>query len=65
MERSLLLPLLDIQKNIDSYTCKIAGQDCSVSSIKDNVVNVQVPKYDNANTLFGAMTKDVADVTTQ
>ncbi len=36
----LALTFTGHSKNIDSYTCKIAGQDCSVSSIKDNVVNV-------------------------
>lgn len=61
----LALTFTGHSKNIDSYTCKVAGQECTVSSIKDNIVNVEVPKYDNANTAFGAMTLDVADVTAQ
>lgn len=62
---SLALTFTGHSKDIDSYTCKIAGQNCAVSFIKDNIVSIAVPKYDSSNTLFDRMSKDAADITTQ
>ena len=50
-----------------SYTCQIAGQTCTISSIDSstNTVYVEVPRYNNANVNFGVLTQDPNDTYAQ
>jgi hypothetical protein len=49
------------------YSCQIAGQECTVSSIDSsiNMVYVEVPKYDISNELFGVLQQSSSDTSTQ
>lgn len=63
----LALTLSSEAADVDKYTCTVAGQTCSVSSV-DTVTHkayVEIPAYDVANVDFGALPKSVDDTLPQ
>lgn len=65
--QKLALAITGESSDFSQYTCQIAGQACSISSVdsSNNMVYVEVPKYNSSNTNFDILTKEVNDSSTQ
>lgn len=51
--------------NTSNYTCKAAGETCSVTSASATELTVAVPEKSLSNTDFGLLAKDSGDSSTQ
>lgn len=65
--QKLALAMTGESSDPSKYTCQIAGQSCSISSVDSsiNMVYVEVPKYDSSNTNFDILTKEDSDSSNQ
>ena len=48
-----------------AYECSIAGETCTVTAATISTVSLEVPVKNAANTVFGQLTQEAGDATTQ